>query len=166
MTEPWPEYEQALRTTRRRVILGIGAFVGSVFTVSGLIATPFLRRGPYRACPASFKVLDDLDYSVLEAVARVMLGEDEYLEQTIVLVDEELSHLEHDQQQGFTAFLSFLEGSGFVLGGRLRPFSELPQDRQQEVLDRWSASSLLICRETVRVLREQLLVHRYGAFPP
>jgi len=166
LTEPWPEYEQALRTTRRRVILGIGGLVGGVFTCSGLIATPFLRQGPYRACPQGLKVLDDLSYTVLEAVARQVLGEDERLGQTLALVDEDLSHLERDQQKGFTAFLTFLEGSGFVLGRSLRPFSELPADRQQQVLERWSSSSLLICRQTVRVLREQLLVHHYGAFPP
>ncbi len=168
MKSDWPEYEvaaRAARTTRRRFLLAAGAAAAAVVTGLGLTATPFLRQGPYPPRPADIDVLDDLRYHVFAAVAAVLLPSDVDPASVLRRLDATLADLEPGLRRGTLALPTLLEGSGFILGGRLLPFSELDPQQQRRVLDRWAASPLLISRQAVASLRQLILTHHYGADP-
>jgi hypothetical protein len=168
MNAPWPEYEAAAaaaRTTRRRFLLAAGAGLAAVVTGIGLTATPLLRQGPYPPRPDGLEVLDDLHHHVLMTVAALLLPAGVDPAPTLGRLDTTLAALEPGMRRGFLAVPTLLEGSGFVLGGRLLPFTELSIEQQQRVLDRWSASPLLISRQAVVSMRQLILMHHYGAGP-
>lgn len=160
MTERWPEYEQARRATRRQFLLLTGGAVAAMAAFGGLIATPLLRRGPYPTGPVTWSVLGDLDAQVLRAVVAVVLGADVDPEPIVERVDATLDRIDPALRQGLMASFPFLEGGGFVFGGRLRPFTELPLDSRERVFDRWASSRILVCRQTTALLRDLVVVHR------
>lgn len=130
--------------------------------LGGLIATPLMRRGPYPARPSGLHVLDEGAAHVLGGVVAVFLGTDEDPLPVIRRVDATLAALDPSLRKGLLAIFPFLEGSGFLLGASLAPFSELPTDAQARVLRRWSESHVLVCRQAVASLRDLVLVHRFG----
>ena len=166
MPVTWPEYEAARRKSRRRFIVGLAlAGVGTLAGVS-LLATPFLRQGPYPSRPKGLKTLDDLRYHVLRAVALVILPAGADPAPALLRLDETLAGVDLHLRRALLATPTLLEGSGFLLAGRLSPFSELPADEQARVLDRWAASHLLVCREAVATMRQLVVVHHYGGQNP
>jgi len=162
----WPEYEAARRKSRRRFIVGLSlAGVGAVVG-AGLLATPFLRQGPYPPRPDHLRALDDLRYHVLRAVALVVLPAGDDPAPALRRLDGTLAGLNVHLRRSLLAAPTLLEGSGFLLAGRLSPFSELTADEQDRVLDRWSGSHLLVCREAVATMRQLIVIHHYGARTP
>ncbi|MDP7112644.1 MAG: hypothetical protein QGH45_11810 [Myxococcota bacterium] len=163
MVEDWPEYKRARHKTRRQfLMLGAGALGASVLA-GGLVALPFLRRGPYPTGPVGLKRLGDLQAHVLAAVVGVVLGAQVDPGPIVERVDRTLDALDPTLSKGMLTAFPFLEGSGFLLGGRLRPFTELPIEAQHRVFDSWSASHVLVCRQATALLRELVIVHHHGA---
>ncbi len=159
MAERWPEYEAARRATRRQFLLLAGGTCAVMAASGGLVITPILRRGPYPAAPTGLRILGDLEAQILRAVARITLGPDVDTEPIVEDVDATLDGLDPALRRGMMAAFPFLEGGGFVFGGRLRPFTELPRDAQERVLDRWTRSRILVCRQTSSLLQELVVVH-------
>ncbi len=163
MAEDWPELERARRKTRRQVLLlGAGA-VGAAALAGGLITLPFLRRGPYPGRPSGLRQLGDLQAHVLAATVGVVLGPHVDPDPIVRRADESIDALDPAMRKGLMAAFPFLEGSGFLLGGRLRPFTELSLEAQRQVFDSWSSSHMLVCRQATALLREMVLVHHHGA---
>ena len=165
MTSSWPEYEAARRTTRRRFILGGVLATAGVLACAGLLATPFLRQGPYPDRPSGLRVLDDLRAHVLHVVAGLVLGPDVDADAVVQRIDETLHGLALPLRRTILSMPPLLEGSGFLFGGRLCPFTELPPDGQRRVMESWAGSHVLLSRQCVATLRELVITHHLGARP-
>ncbi len=165
MTDRWPEYEAARRTTRRRFIVGGVLAVAGAVACGGLLATPFLRQGPYPPRPDGLKVLDDLRFHVLVVVARLILGEGVDHEAVVARIDGTLAVLPMSIRRTILSMPPLLEGSGVMFGGRLCPFTELPADGQRRVMEGWAASHVLLCRQCIATLRELVVAHHHGSRP-
>ena len=131
----WPELDQARRLTRRKVLALTGAAGASMVTCAGLVALPVLRRGPYGPRPTGLLVLDTTGYHVLCAVSAVVLGDAADPDAVVRRVDETLATLDPLMRKLMLSYPALLEGGGFVAGGRLRPFTDLPATDQRQVLE-------------------------------
>jgi len=160
VTRDWPEYKRALRLSRRRMVIAVGAAAASMVTCAGLVATPVLRRGPYAERPTGLLLLKDLDYAVYQALGALILGQDEDLDAVIRRIDRTLAELDPLLRRQLLSYPMVLEGSGFVGGGRLRPFTELPQADQRRVFEHWAGSHVLLWRQVATSLRQLLTAHR------
>jgi len=162
----WAEYEVARRRSRRRFLAA--GLLGIVGLVAGtaVIATPFLRQGPYVPRPDGIDVLDDMRYAVLRAVALALLPGGVDPAPALARLDRTLGSLDLTLRRSLLAMPALIEGSGVLFGGQLCPFSELPTAERQHVLDRWAGSHLLVCRQAVAEMRQLILMHHYGAGRP
>ncbi len=164
--EPWPEHERILRTTRRRVLLVFAGSFAASCGLGGALLAPLLRQGPYAAPGPRFAVLQPLHLAVLRAAAPHVLDAAADTESILLQADRTLAEMEPDLRHASLVHLAALENAGFALGARLRPFTELSPERQAAVLERWAGSRILVCRQTTRLLRDLLLVHRWAPEPP
>lgn len=162
----WPEYEAARRKSRRRFIIGLALAAAGTVAGAGLLATPFIRQGPYPRRPDGLQVLDDLRYHVLRAVAMVILPGGVEPEPALLRLDETLAGVDVHLRRSLLATPTLLEGSGFLLAGHLSPFSELPAAEQARILEQWATSHLLVCRDAVATMRQLVVVHHYGVQDP
>jgi hypothetical protein len=163
--KPWPEYEAARRTSRRRFIIGGVVATAGMLACGGLLAVPFLRQGPYPKRPDGLLVLDDLRYSVLLAVSRLILGDTADHEAVVRRIDTTVASLPLSARRTLLSLPPLLEGSGLLFGGPVSPFSELPQAQQRRLMEGWARSHILICRQCITTLRELVVVHGVGARP-
>jgi hypothetical protein len=161
----WPEYEAARRTTRRRFIIGGVLAAAGTLACGGLLAVPMLRQGPYPNRPDGVQVLDDLRFSVLVAVSRLLLGDTEDHEAVVRRIDTTLASLPLTARRTLLSLPPLLEGSGLLFGGPVSPFSELPHAQQRKLMEGWARSHILICRQCVATLRELVVTHGVGARP-
>jgi hypothetical protein len=164
--DPWPDHTQVLRTTRRRVLLVFAGSFAASCGVGGLLLTPLFRQGPYDESGPGFTVLQPVHLAVLRAAAPHLLDAGADADVVIAQADRTLASMEPDLRKASLVHLSALENAGFALGARLRPFTQLTPQRQAAVLDQWGGSRILVCRQTVRLLRDLLVVHRWAPEKP
>jgi len=103
-----------------------------------------------------------MDAQVLRAVVGVVFGQDVDPDPIVERIDRSLDKVDPALRNGLTTAFPFLEGGGFVFGGRLQPFTELPPDAQAALFDRWSGSHVLVCRQTTALLEELVILHHLG----
>ena len=144
----------------RRSFIKKGLFGGALLTLGSGTAL-LLRRGAAVAPPAEgLKVLGLREYAVLDAVARrVIVPMPGFPTVDDVRVafkcDRILALTDETSQVELRQLLELFDNAlaGFLLGGRLTPFTKLEAAEQDEVLREWMNSRLEIRRTGYMALR-------------
>lgn len=143
----------------RRGFLKIG-LIGTGVAAAGGVGLA-LRRTVLREAPAAgLKVLSEREYSVLAAVAdRICpaLGEGAPGATKLDVArkaDEIFATLPQAVQKEFKILLGVFESAltGALFGERIRPFTQLSPEEQDEVLEAWRDSSVAFRRTAFRAL--------------
>ena len=153
----------------RRSFIKRGFFGGAVLALGGAGGL-VLRRGADVAIPAGgLLVLGKREYAVLEALARRIVtpqpgfpSPDEV--QVALTCDRVLAMADETTQVEVRQLLELFDNAlaGFILGGRITPFTRLPPDEQDRVLHEWLTSRLSIRRTGYVALRTLVTSAYYG----
>jgi hypothetical protein len=153
----------------RRSFIKRGFFGGAVLALGG-VGGLALRRGADVALPAEgLRVLGKREYAVLEAIARrVVTPQPGFPTPDEVRVaftcDRVLALADETSQVEVRQLLELFDNAlaGFLLGGRITPFTKLSSEAQDEVLREWMTSRLELRRTGYMALRTLVTSAYYG----
>jgi hypothetical protein len=150
----------------RRSFLKRGLFGGLLLAVGGGSLLAF-RRSAVATLPEGLKVLDAREYALVESLVRRFIpnrvgfpssdGTSRAVDNILSMVDDSARM---ELKQLFMLFENALPG--FLFGGRTRPFTQLPEDDQDQVLHEWATSSLTVRRSGYLALRGLVMAAYYG----
>jgi len=153
----------------RRSIIKRGVFGAAVLALGGAGGLA-LRRGARVTLPAAgLKVLGLREYAVLAAVARRIVvpkpGAPTPDDLNVAAeCDRVLDRTDETTQVEMRQLLQLFENAlaGFLLGGRVTPFTKLDPAEQDAVLDEWMTSRLVLRRTGYAALRSLVTAVYYG----
>jgi hypothetical protein len=137
----------------RRSFLKKGLLGGALLALGGALSLVFRGSRHVELPPEGLLVLAPREYGVLDAIARrIVVPMPGYPSVDEVRVafrcDRILSRTDATAQMELRQLLQLFENAlpNFLLGGRLKPFSQLEPDEQDAVLQEWRTSSLALRR--------------------
>lgn len=168
----WGSLDQVYGLTRmltRRSIIKRGIFGGALLALAGAGGLA-LRRGAGVALPAGgLKVLGAREYAVLSAVARRLVVPKPGAPTPDALgvaaeCDRVLERADETTQVELRQLLVLFENAlaGFLLSGRITPFTRLEPEAQDAVLHEWMTSRLVLRRTGYQALRALVTAVYYG----
>jgi hypothetical protein len=159
---PW----QTRRSFLKRGVLGgaLLALGGGGFLLS--------RRSKPIARPLNkpLKVLDEVELAVLSAIAARVIPARTGMPSTEDLdlafrADLVLSQVDPNATREVKQLLKLFENAltGFLFGARVRPFTRLPEAEQDQVLQEWQTSRLMLRRTGFQALRTLITAAYFGS---
>jgi hypothetical protein len=156
---------------RRRSFLKRGIFGGLLLALGGGGFLASRRSRVLPAPPEGLLVLDSIEYAVLMSIAgRIILGGEGFPPVQEVNVglnaDRILARSDPAAAQELKQLLKLFENAlaGFLLRGRILPFTRLGVQDQEQALQQWQSSRLEICRTGFVALRT-LVIASYFTSP-
>src|SRR5262244_777148 len=154
----------------RRGFLKKGIFGGAILALGGAGFLVSRRSRTIPLPPEGLKVLDATEYAVLTAIAsRLVPGGEGFPSIAEVGVglnaDEILARTEPAAAAEVKQLLKLFENAlaGFIFSARIRPFTQLPPEEQDQVLEEWQSSRLEIRRTGFTALRTLVLASYFGS---
>ena len=155
----------------RRSLLKRGLLGGALLALGG---GGFLlcRRTKPIAGPLKkpLKVLDEVELAVLSAIAARVIPARTGMPSTEDLglalrADLVLSQVDPSAAKEVKQLLKLFENAltGFLFGARVRPFTQLPEAEQDQVLQEWQTSRLMLRRTGFQALRTLITAAYYGS---
>jgi len=158
------------RVEERRSFLKKGLLGGLLLAIGGLgfLASRRSRLAPLP--PQGLKVLDPSEYAVLMAIAARMVpgGEGFPSVQEVGVglnADGILVRTDPAAAKEVKQLLKLFENAlaGFIFSARIRPFTQLALEEQDQVLEDWESSRLEIRRTGFTALRTLVLASYFGS---
>jgi hypothetical protein len=154
----------------RRSVLKKGLIGTALLTLGGGLGLA-LRSSKHVPLPAEgLKVLGMREYWVLDAIARRFIVPMEGFPtvddvRIAYQCDRILESADVTSQMELRQLLNLFENAlaNFVLGGRIKPFSQLSPDEQDAVLHEWQFSKLALRRTGFMALRSLVMAAYYGS---
>jgi hypothetical protein len=115
--------------------------------------------------PGTLRVLDSRTFQILVAVARRVVRDPGAEPPAIAAyVDELLTRVAPETRTDFRRLLLLFENAlgGLLLDGRIRPFTRLSDDEQDEVLRRWRESTIAVRRVGYQGLKKICYLAHYA----
>ncbi len=157
------------RMITRRSLIKRGIFGGALLALGGAGGLA-LRRGASVTLPqGGLKVLGAREYAVLEAIARRLVTPapgaptpDEL--EVAAGCDRVLDRTDETSQVEVRQLLELFDNAlaGFLLSGRVTPFTKLEPAEQDQVLNEWATSRLALRRTGFLALRALVTAVYYG----
>lgn len=155
----------------RRSFLKKGVLGGVLLAIGGVGLLASRRTRPIPLPSEGLLVLDWREYAILMSVASRLLPAGEGFPSASqvgvgVHADRALSLAEPNAAKEVKQLLRLFDNAlaGFLFGGRVRPFTSLPSEEQDEVLAEWQSSRLQLRRTGFQALRT-LAIASYFAAP-
>jgi hypothetical protein len=152
----------------RRGVLKRGLF-GGVLLAAGGLSWVALRPGKREPIPDGLSTLSPREYSVVAAVARRLVPRGGQWPSADTLevalrADHVIGKLDETGRLELRQLLNLLESglSGLLSGVSATPFTALSAQQQDEVLEDWSQSRLLLKRSGYHALRGLVLAVYFG----
>jgi hypothetical protein len=153
----------------RRSVLKKGLLGGALLAFGGGLGLAFRSSKHVPLPPEGLAVLGMREYWVLDAIARRMIvpmpGFVSVDDARVAFqCDRILSRTDVTSQMELRQLLNLFESAlaNFVLGARVKPFSQLEPEAQDEVLHEWMTSKLAIRRTGFTALRSLVMAAYYG----
>ena len=153
----------------RRSVLKRGLFGGALLAVGGGTVLAFRGSKLVPVSAEGLEVLDQVEYSVVAALARriVVPAKGPSVDEVRVAFnfDRVLGRASGDARKEVKQLLRLFENAlaGFLFGARTAPFTAMSSEAQDEVLREWRDSRLEVRRTGFTALRTIVMASYYGA---